>query len=271
MAPRPTPRPRTRPSPLVPAPPGASRAHRGARTGAVRPHRRAGTVAATVVAGAALTAGLSPAASAETSHQVRPGETVSGLAARFAVGVDDLVAANDLTDPDRIVAGTTLVVPAAGGPPTGAPAPAAAAPAAGTAPAGPTPVPAGRRHLEATFDTWATANGLPPSLLKALCYLESGWQHDVVSATGAVGICQLMPATAADMSALIGVDLDRAVPEHNIRMGARYLRWLLDHSGGDVEAALAGYYQGVGSVERDGPFAETRRYVADVVALQRRF
>ncbi len=217
-----------------------------------------------MVAGAALAAGVAAPAAAGTEHQVRPGETVSQLATRYATTVGDLAEANGLADADRIVVGTTLVIPAA------APAPGPTGPSAPSA-TGSSPVAADRQHLETTFDTWSTANGLRPSLLKALCYLESGWQHDVVSSTGAVGICQLMPATAADMAALIGADLDRSVPDDNIRMGARYLRWLLEASGGDVEAALAGYYQGVGSVARHGPFAETRRYVADVLALEPRF
>lgn len=271
MSPRPTPRPRTRPSPLVSGAPVGTPSHRAPRPAAHRVRRRAGTAA--VIAGAALTAGLAPPASAETSHEVRPGDTVSGLAARFATSVDELAEANGLADPDLIVAGTTLVVPAAG---SGAVAAgsspvSAVAPSDATSPTGPSPVAVDRRHLEANFDAWATANGVRPSLLKALCYLESGWQHDVVSSTGAVGVCQLMPATAADMATLIGVDLDRTVPDDNIRMGARYLRWLLERSGGDEESALAGYYQGVGSVARNGQLAETHRYVADVLALEGRF
>jgi soluble lytic murein transglycosylase-like protein len=64
--------------------------------------------------------------------------------------------------------------------------------------------------------------------------------------------------------------LDARDPVVNIRLGTRFLRYLLDRSGGDVEAALASYYQGLRSVRDNGPLPETRRFVANVKALRPR-
>ena len=91
-----------------------------------------------------------------------------------------------------------------------------------------------------------------------------------MSSTGAVGIGQLMPDTVDHMEMLIGVDLDPYAAEDNIRMSARYLRLLLGRYGAP-EGALAAYYQGAGSVEANGTFAETDRYVANVLALRSQF
>jgi soluble lytic murein transglycosylase-like protein len=107
----------------------------------------------------------------------------------------------------------------------------------------------------------------------ATTWMESGWQNRVVSRTGAAGIGQLMPDTARFVrEILIGVpSLDVKDPEHNIRMSARYLRWLLDRSGGDQAKALAAYYQGPRSVETRGMYADTVAYVRTVQAIQQVF
>lgn len=201
------------------------------------------------------------------THVVVPGETLSGIATRHGTSVAAVAAANGLADPDLVVAGTTLTIPAA-----------AAAPAGGGDGGGggggdlPERLQASpeRLALIPTFDHWAARNAIPADLLKAVTWLESGWQQHQVSSTGAVGIGQLMPDTVAFMRQLIGRDLDPTVAEDNIRMSARYLRWLLARYPTAAEA-LAGYYQGPTSVARDGTYAETDRYVADVLALRARF
>lgn len=195
------------------------------------------------------------------TYTVRPGDTLSGIALQHGTSVAALAAANGLADPDRVRHGTTLTIPAAGT--------ATAGGATADLPARLRESPARQAHI-ATFDRWAAANGVPADLLKAMTWLESGWQNDVVSSTGAVGIGQLMPDTVDFMELLIGADLDPDVVEDNIRMSARYLRWLLDRFS-TTSDALAGYYQGPTSVERQGLLAETETYVADVLALRRRF
>jgi soluble lytic murein transglycosylase-like protein len=122
------------------------------------------------------------------------------------------------------------------------------------------------------FDLWAAEYGVAPSLLKALAWMESGWQAKVVSLSGAIGIGQLLPGTAAFVAnTLIGMPLDPYVASDNIRMSARYLAQLLNLTNGDVNMALAGYYQGLTSVRRDGMKATTAAYVNVVLTLQARF
>ena len=206
------------------------------------------------------------AASSGGGYTVRRGDTLSGIAVRHGVSTSALAAANGIADRDRVIAGRTLRIPGGG---------AAAAPgAASTTAAG---LPArlranpGRLAYIPIFERWAATYGVPADLLMAMTWLESGWQQGAVSSTGAVGVGQIMPDTTDWMSDhLIGVPLDPASVNDNIRMSARYLQWLLDRSGGDVRLALGGYYQGPASVQTRGLLPETERYVADVAALRER-
>jgi soluble lytic murein transglycosylase-like protein len=129
----------------------------------------------------------------------------------------------------------------------------------------------GRISMRPTFVEWASRNGIDPALLQAVCYLESGWQPQVVSSTGAIGVCQLMPDAIAFAEQLIGTDLDPRDPADNIRLGARTLRWLLVQTDGNTRQALAAYYQGLTSLRRSGPYPETVQYVNAVQALAERF
>jgi soluble lytic murein transglycosylase-like protein len=194
------------------------------------------------------------------------GDTLTGIAVRYGSTVSALVAANGITDPDLIRTGATLTIPAAGTGGSGAP---AGGGAGGGLPLRLQQSPTRLAYLP-LFDEWAGANGIPPDLLKAMTWLESGWQNSIVSPTGAMGIGQLMPGTVDHMETLIGVDLDPSVPEDNIRLSARFLRWLLARFA-TTESAVAAYYQGPASIERHGPFAETQQYVANVLALRARF
>lgn len=114
-----------------------------------------------------------------------------------------------------------------------------------------------RREADAAADR----NKLPRQLFRALIGAESGWNAKARSAAGAIGLTQLMPATAR------GLGVDPTDPRQNLEGGARYLRAQLDRFG-DVELALAAYNAGPGRVE-DGSWRripETRNYVAKVLA-----
>jgi soluble lytic murein transglycosylase-like protein len=107
----------------------------------------------------------------------------------------------------------------------------------------------------------------------ALAWQESGWQRNRVSSTRAVGVMQLMPDTVDFVSSVLlrlPARLDPRDPIANIRMGTRFLRYLLDANGGNVDRALASYYQGLRSVRQNGMLDETRRFVANVKALRGR-
>jgi soluble lytic murein transglycosylase-like protein len=190
-----------------------------------------------------------PAGDTARTYVVQRGDNLTTISRRFGTTVGALAAANGL-DPERILPeGRRLTIP------------------------GSTALRPDRAALVPIFERWAAANRIPVDLLMATTWMESGWQNHVVSSAGAVGIGQLMPDTAMFVrEILIGVpSLDVRVPEHNIRMSARYLRWLLDRSGGDQTRALAGYYQGFRSVERRGMYTETVTYVRGVQALQQVF
>lgn len=102
--------------------------------------------------------------------------------------------------------------------------------------------------------------GVPPVLLVALIRTESAWQPKVVSKAGAIGLTQLMPATAR------GLGVDPWDPAQNVMGGARYLREQLDRFQ-SVKLALAAYNAGPHRVVQYGgvpPFRETQAYVSRV-------
>ena len=110
----------------------------------------------------------------------------------------------------------------------------------------------------------AARNGLDPLLLDAVIHVESGHNPRAVSPRGAVGLMQLMPATAIRY----GVS-DPLQADPNIRAGARYLRDLMVLFDNDARLALAAYNAGEGAVLRHNrqipPYAETQRYVPKVL------
>jgi len=213
----------------------------------------------------ARSGGAAPAA-APSTHTVTAGQNLISIARTYGVSVDALASANGITNPDLVVIGRTLTVPA-------------------TARAGPVTGPAtserwpsrlrsnpSRQAWIPVLDTWSAAYGVPADLAKAVTWLESGWQNEVVSSTGAVGIGQLMPDTVVFMRLLIGdASLDPADPHDNIRMSVRYLAWLLQKTGGNADWALGGYYQGMRSIELRGLYGETIAYISGVQQLRSRF
>ena len=114
------------------------------------------------------------------------------------------------------------------------------------------------RHIEAL----AAEYGLSPHLIKAVAWTESAFDPNAVSPKGAMGLMQLMPATAARY----GVQ-DPSNPYENLSAGARHLRDLLDEFGGNLTLALAAYNAGPGAVRKYGgvpAYRETREYVDKV-------
>ena len=106
-----------------------------------------------------------------------------------------------------------------------------------------------------------------PAFVLSVIAVESAGRPAAVSGAGAVGLMQLIPATAERF----GVE-DSTDPAQNIKGGVAYLGWLLDHFDGDPLLALAGYNAGEGAVTRNKgvpPFAETRAYVPKVLGAWR--
>lgn len=154
-------------------------------------------------------------------------------------------------------------------PPALPPVAARSVPAPATTEAGPPPRarPAGAGDLARTILAAAGRHGVDPLLVKAVILAESGGRRWATSPKGAMGLMQLMPATARRFGVADPFD-----PAQNVAGGTRYLRWLLDRFGGDVTLALAGYNAGEGAVERHGgvpPYRETRNYVRAVQSNHR--
>jgi soluble lytic murein transglycosylase-like protein len=114
----------------------------------------------------------------------------------------------------------------------------------------------------------ARAQALHPELVRAVIVVESAFNPHAVSRRGALGLMQLLPATARRY----GVS-DPFDPEQNIAAGVHYLHDLLSRYGNNLELTLAAYNAGEDAVARYGntvpPFAETRQYVPTVLRIYR--
>lgn len=200
---------------------------------------------------------------APAAYTVQPGDTLSEIAREQGTTVEALAAENGLEDPDHVVAGDTLEVPASGS---------ASGETAGDAAPADGPGDTAGHDVEALLEEAARAHGFSPRFVKALAWQESGWSQHVVSSAGAVGIMQVMPTTGDHVADhILGRDLDLDDPRDNVAAGVAYLDHLWQRTGGDVERTLAGYYQGMASVEEHGYFDDTERYIANVLALRDRF
>jgi soluble lytic murein transglycosylase-like protein len=123
----------------------------------------------------------------------------------------------------------------------------------------------------AVFDRWAGEYNVPADLVKALTWFESGWNNDLTSSAGAIGIGQVLPITASFISeTLVHAELDLNDPDDNIQLSTRYLRYLLDNND-DVRFAVASYYQGLTATRQHGIYSGSEFYVDGVIALRARF
>ena len=120
-----------------------------------------------------------------------------------------------------------------------------------------------RERFESLVQEHASRNNLRPDLVRAVIQVESGFNPRARSPKGAMGLMQLMPATALELGVRNPYD-----PADNIRGGTIYLRRLLDRYDGNEELALAAYNAGAGAVDKHGrsvpPYRETRDYVKKV-------
>jgi len=124
-----------------------------------------------------------------------------------------------------------------------------------------------RPEIDGLIETHARSQELDPELVRAVVIAESSYDPAARSHKGAMGLMQLMPATARSLQVENPYN-----PDENLRGGTTYLRRLLDRFGGDLELALAGYNAGPEAVDRYRglpPYPETHDYVDRVMRLFR--
>ncbi len=115
------------------------------------------------------------------------------------------------------------------------------------------------------MDQTANRHQVDPDLVRAIVRVESGFDPKAVSNKGAMGLMQLIPATARRFGVENPFD-----PKQNLEGGVNYLKYLLDLFGGNLPLSLAAYNAGEHSVQRFGgipAFTETRDYVRKVTNL----
>lgn len=189
-----------------------------------------------------------PSRTIDVSHTVGRGEVLGTIAEDYDVPVNAILAANDLANPDFIRRGDVLIIP-------------------GVVPRNST------EELTVLFEYWAAEFELDPNLLKGIGYQESTWRPDAESEVGAMGIAQIMPATSTWIQdALLDTSgLDPWNPDDNLQMSAAFLAHLIEETDGDVPKAVGSYYQGLGSVNKNGFYGETERYVDGVFGYSQKF
>ncbi len=115
------------------------------------------------------------------------------------------------------------------------------------------------------ISSMAEAHGVDPLLVRALIQVESNYQPKARSRKGAMGLMQIMPATARVYNVRNPFD-----PKANIEAGIKHLKSLIDRFGGGIELALAAYNAGEGAVTKFNgvpPYRETKSYVSRILAL----
>jgi N-acetylmuramoyl-L-alanine amidase len=222
-------------------------------------------------------------------HRVRAGETLSSIARAHGTTVRELQKANAMGDSTVIREGEVLALSGSGA----------------TSSRPPTPEDEDLPYLPKSFEgreypedvhraarinkkillerdapskdevkdlvrSTARQMGVDPSLALAVAQQESGFNQRVVSPANAIGVMQVIPDSGDWAQNLTGRELDLLDAEDNIVAGVAILRWLKRNAESESQA-LAGYYQGLGSVRENGLYADTQRYVRNVQVTKERF
>jgi soluble lytic murein transglycosylase-like protein len=185
---------------------------------------------------------------ASIRHTVLPGESFFSIAQRYHVSPWRLAKVNRLSLMATIVPDQRLRLPAG-------------------AHIASSSAPVDRGTVRDAIDRWAAAYRVDPKLARALAWMESGFQQDVVSSAGAIGVMQLLPETWEWVDTMLLGEITPRSYDGNVRAGVRYLRWQLDQFNGDVKLAVAGYYQGARAVRERGLFEDTKQYVSVILQL----
>ncbi len=123
-----------------------------------------------------------------------------------------------------------------------------------------------RSQMRSMIIATAKRHGVDPELALAISWQESGWKQRVVSPANAVGAMQVIPSTGKFVSSLVGRKLDLLKPQDNVTAGVVLLSRLTRAA--QLDIAVAGYYQGLGGVRRNGMYPDTKLYVKSVLRLK---
>lgn len=212
-------------------------------------------------------------------YTVRSGDTVSAIAVRTGSSISAILKANRLSTTSRIQPGQVLAVPTRG---AARPASSANTFAGRTYPSSTVNAASANRQRLASravpsrqstrglISRTARAYGVDPALALAVAFQESGWNQRQVSVANAIGVMQVIPSSGQWASDLVGRRLELLDTRDNVTAGVVILK-ALQRSARSTDHAIAGYYQGLGSVQSRGMFSDTRRYVASIKALRVRF
>lgn len=245
------------------------------------------------VPGAKTTSGGSSSGSGSTgaasgqSVTVRSGDTLSGIAVRHDVSLSALLNANPGVNARGLQVGQKISLPAnttrssayrdGEGATKDAPNTflhytysdeVAGSAAANREYLSQAPVPS-RDEVSQIVRETAKRHGVDPSLMLALSYMESGWNHRMVSPANAIGVMQVIPSSGDWASAMVGRELNLLDPQDNITAGTVVMRALL-RSADNEDQAIAGYYQGLAGVQTNGMYADTKNYVKAIQNLRDR-
>lgn len=240
-----------------------------------------------------------PALNTTTTYTVRAGDTLIGIAQRHKTTAQAIAQLNRISVSGIIRVGQKLRVPTDGK---------AAAKAASSSKPAPKPVPqpemstkfnsggysashfptttvaAARKNHELlasmpvptrdqTKDlivATAKKHGVDPALALAIAHQESGFNQRQVSVANAIGIMQVIPSSGDWAGQMVGRKLNLLDAEDNVTAGVAILRSLL-RSTKNEEMALAGYYQGLASVRKNGMYSDTRAYIRNIQALRDKY
>jgi LysM repeat protein len=185
-------------------------------------------------------------------YTVRAGDSLSAIASRFGVSLGALANLNHRRLGDPLFVGVKLTLPSQT--------------LAGTAET------FGHDTVRGSLLYWANHYGVDPRLATALAWMESGFNNELVSSVGAVGVMQITPATwdYVEQVLLLGQSVPHDA-DGNVRIGVALLHHLLNLYGGNVRRTLAAYYQGPRSLQVNGFLPGTDLYVDDILALRERF
>jgi LysM repeat protein len=185
-------------------------------------------------------------------YVVKPGDSLTAIARRHGTTLSKLARVNKLNPAHPLLIGTKLRLPLE----------------VRSAPTAVSATNAG--SVRSSLERWAAHYGIDASLARALAWMESGYNNDVVSSVGAQGVMQLLPSTWDYVETVLIKGKVSHDADGNVHVGLAYLNHLLDAFGGDEQLALAGWYQGERAVRTHGPYKVSKSFVADVLALKQR-